>query len=158
MYRVAEVPWFIQPRAEELKGRSHSDLQLLMGSRGAALRSALWWQQQGLRKWHGTVSVEEQRLDSLPDRGQALAQAAQCTVVVAPSHWSSWSGQCSQTVLGGPVQNKVGWSFRVPSNSGYSIDCASFFHISSCISEVFEISGLELHVAFRLWAYWEFIH
>jgi len=39
---AAEVPWFVQPREDEAEGRPHGGLQLLTGSGGATLRSALW--------------------------------------------------------------------------------------------------------------------
>ena len=31
---MAEIPWFVQPRAEEAEGKPHGGLQLLTGSNG----------------------------------------------------------------------------------------------------------------------------
>lgn len=49
VWGVAEVPGF-----------AHGNLRLLTGSRGPALNSALWWQRQGQKEWHGAVSGENQ--------------------------------------------------------------------------------------------------
>jgi len=58
-----------QSRAE---GKPRGSLQLLTGSRGAALISALWWQQWDPREWHGGESGEGQlgvRERSSPEDG-----------------------------------------------------------------------------------------
>ena len=57
---MAEVPGFVQPRAEQAEERSCWQLQLFTGSGGRVLSSALWGLRQVLRERHGAVSREGQ--------------------------------------------------------------------------------------------------
>ena len=53
---VAEIPWFVQPGTEEDEGRPHGGYSFSQGAQRAVLSSALWWECQDPREWHGAVS------------------------------------------------------------------------------------------------------